>query len=92
MNTAKTLNAPLVLLPIEILETIIFEGHFTHLKSVRDFFGTKGFLRIFHGFFLKTKGFLLKVYEIFGSEMPLDYFHENHSVNQELRSWLIVDD
>ena len=40
-------------------------------KSVRDFFRTKGFTRIFDGFFLKTKGFLPKVYEIFGSEMPL---------------------
>ena len=40
-------------------------------KSVRDFFRTKGFMRIFDGFFLKTKGFLPKVYEIFGSEMPL---------------------
>ena len=44
------------------------KGHFTHLKSVRDFFWKKGFLRTFHGFFLKIKGFLLKVYEIFGSE------------------------
>ena len=41
-------------------------------KSVRDFFRTKGFTRIFDGFFLKTKGFLPKVYEIFGSEMPLE--------------------
>ena len=40
-------------------------------KSVRDFFRTKGFKRIFDGFFLKTKGLLQKVYEIFGSEMPL---------------------
>ena len=40
-------------------------------KIVRDFFRTKGFIRIFDGFFLKTKGFLPKVYEIFGSEMPL---------------------
>ena len=40
-------------------------------KSVRDFFRTKGFKRIFDGFFLKTKGLLPKVYEIFGSEMPL---------------------
>ena len=34
-------------------------------NSVRDFFRTKGFTRIFDGFFLKTKGFLPKVYEIF---------------------------
>ena len=40
-------------------------------KSVRDFFRTKGFLRIFDGFFLQTKGFLPKAYEIFWSEMPL---------------------
>ena len=29
-------------------------------KSVRDFFRTKGFLRIFDGFFLQTKGFFAK--------------------------------
>ena len=40
-------------------------------KSVRDFFRTKGFLRISDGFFLQTKGFLPKAYEIFWSEMPL---------------------
>ena len=40
-------------------------------KSVRDFFRTKGFLRIFDGFFFQTKGFLPKAYEIFWSEMPL---------------------
>ena len=34
-------------------------------NSVRGFFITKGFVRIFHGFLLKTKGFLPKVYEIF---------------------------
>ena len=44
-------------------------------KSVRDFFRTKGFIRIFDGFFLKTKGFLPKVYEIFWSEMPLATKH-----------------
>ena len=44
------------------------EGHFTHWKSVRDFFRT---VRIFGAFFLKTKGFLPEVYEIFGIEMPL---------------------
>ena len=51
----------------------IFETRGTSLigKSVRDFFRTKGFTLIFDGFFLKTKGFLPKVYEIFGSEMPL---------------------
>ena len=48
------------------------EGQFTYWKSVRDFFRTKGFIRIFDGFFLKTKGFLPKVYEIFWSEVPLD--------------------
>ena len=46
-------------------------------ESVRDFFRAKGFIRIFFGgFFLKTKRFLPKVYEIFGSEMPLDLAHE----------------
>ena len=34
-------------------------------KSVRDSPRTKGFLRIFDGFFLQTKGFLPKAYEIF---------------------------
>ena len=42
-------------------------------KSVRHFFRTKGFIRIFAGCFLKTKGFLPKVYEIFGSEMPSEH-------------------
>ena len=42
-------------------------------KSVRDFIRRKGFKRIFDGFFLKTKGFLPKVYEIFGNEMPLAF-------------------
>ena len=40
-------------------------------KGVRDVFRAKGFIQIFDGFFLKTKGFSPKVYEIFGSEMPL---------------------
>ena len=40
-------------------------------KSVRDFFGTKGFIQIFDEFFVKTEGFLPKLYETFGSEMPL---------------------
>ena len=35
-------------------------------KCVRDFFRTKEFIRIFDGFFLTTKGFLPKVYEILG--------------------------
>ena len=48
------------------------KGHFTHWKKRTRFFSTKGFLQIFDGIFLKTKGFLPKVYEIFGSEMPLD--------------------
>ena len=51
----------------------ITEGQFTYWKSVRDFFRAKGFIRIFDGFFLKTKGFLSKVYEIFWSEMPLEH-------------------
>ena len=32
---------------------------------------TKGFKQIFDGCFFETKGFLPKVYETFGSEMPL---------------------
>ena len=46
------------------------EGHFTHSKTVRAFFRTKGLLRTLDGFFLKSKG-CLKEYEIFGSEIPL---------------------
>ena len=44
--------------------------------SVRDFFRTKGLVRIWDGFFLKTKGFSPKVYEIFGSETPLVIFYK----------------
>ena len=54
-------------------------------KSVRDFFGTKGFLRIFDGFFLQTKGFLPKAYEIFWSEMPLGQVNE-WSGNDHIKS------
>ena len=50
--------------------------------SVRDFFRTKAFIRIFDGFFLKTKGFLPKVYEIFGSEMPLDLVHQRFRIRK----------
>ena len=42
------------------------EGHFTHWKKCTRFFRTIGFIRILNGFFLKTKGFLPKMYEIFG--------------------------
>ena len=54
-----------------IIFLVVTEGHFTHWKSVRDFFRTKGFMRIFDAFFLRIKRFLPKGYEIFGSEMPL---------------------
>ena len=64
------LNFFRIVLP-ESLPLFVDEGQFTYWKSVRDFFRTKGFIRIFDGFFLKTKGFLPKVYEIFWSEMPL---------------------
>ena len=47
------------------------EGHFTHGKKPTRFFRTKGFIRNFDGFFVKTEGFLPKLYKIFGSEMPL---------------------
>ena len=43
------------------------EGHFTHWKKRTKFFLEQKDL---YGFFLKTKGLLPKVYEIFGSEMP----------------------
>ena len=39
-------------------------------RACKSFSEQKGFIRIFDGFFLKTKGFL-PVYELFGSEMPL---------------------
>ena len=48
------------------------EGHFTHWKSVRDFF-------------LKTKGFWRKVYEIFGSEMPLGPRNRSQAIGKETR-------
>ena len=51
-------------------------------KSVREFFSTKGFIRILDGSFLKTKGFLTKVYEIFGSEMPLGFSNVQTSLKQ----------
>ena len=47
------------------------EGHFTHWEKRTRFFQNKRIDADFAGFFLKTKGFLPKVYEIFGSEMPL---------------------
>ena len=68
----------------KIRETELYEGQFTCWKSVRDFFRTKGFMQIFDEFFLKTKGFLPEVYEIFWSEMPLGtldlpfFFHLKH--------------
>ena len=46
------------------------EGLHSLEKAYEDFFRTRGFMRIFDGFSLKTKGFLPNVYEIFGSEMP----------------------
>ena len=62
---ATLVKHPATLLSLKPRGTSLIE------KSVRDFFRTKGFKRIFDGFFLRTKGFLPKVYEIFGSEMPL---------------------
>ena len=57
-------------------------------KSVQDFFRTKGFIRIFDGFFLKTKGFLPNVYEIFGSEMPLALIYEQLHFLESIRGIL----
>ena len=46
------------------------------MEKVYEIFSEqKEFMRIF-GLFLKTRGFLPKVYEIFGSEMPLDKTHQ----------------
>ena len=55
--------------------TLLFPARGSSLlrKSVRDFFRTKGFLRIFDGFFWQTKGFLPKAYKILWSEMPLGF-------------------
>ena len=50
-------------------------------KSLRDFFRTKGFIRIFEGFLLKTKGSLPKVNEIFGSEMPLGLYTMKYEIS-----------
>ena len=41
------------------------EGFITPPKRRTRFFKTIGFLGVFYGFFLKTKGSLPKVYEIF---------------------------
>ena len=38
--------------------------------SVRDFFRTKGFIRIFDGFFLKTKGFYPRCTRFLGVKCP----------------------
>ena len=46
-------------------------GAFHSFEKRARFFLNKRILTDFYGFFLKAKGFLLKVYEIFGSEMPL---------------------
>ena len=53
-------------------------------KSVRDFSSTKGFLRIFDGFFWQTKGFLPKAYEIFWSEMPLANLKQFATIRRKL--------
>ena len=53
-------------------------------KEYEIFFRTKGLTRIFNGFLLKTKGFLPKVYGIFGSEMPLGPKYEEQRVNSVL--------
>ena len=58
-----------------IFQLILSKGTTLIRKSVRDFFKTKGFIRILDGFSLKTKGFLPKVYEILGSEMPLAFYN-----------------
>ena len=55
------------------IEAIGSEGNSLTGKSVRDFFITKGFIRSFDGFLLKTKGFCQRVYEIFRSEMHLGW-------------------
>ena len=62
-------------------------------KSVRDFFRTKGFLRISDGFFLQTKGFLPKAYEIFWSEMPLVqiFRQDRKSGNCDHRLYVYLD-
>ena len=48
-------------------------GAFHSMEKAYEIFSEqKGSIRIFDGFFLKTKEFLPKVYESFWSEMPLD--------------------
>ena len=62
------------------------EGHFTHWKKRTRFFQNKRiYTDFFHGFFLKTKGFLPKVHEIFGSEMPLEESSEKQSKHVHMR-------
>ena len=49
-------------------------------KSVRHFFRTREFFNDFR----ENKGFLPKVYEIFGSEMPLGFYGIFGSVSTNL--------
>ena len=71
-----------------------WQGAFHSMEIAYEiFFRTKGLLRIFDGFFLKTKGFLPKVYEIFGSEMALGCWRQSsvifHLPSARYRSPLI---
>ena len=67
---------------------VYFEGHFTHWKKRTRFFQNKRIYTDFDGFFLKTKGFLPKVYEIFGSEMPLGLF-DSEAELKHYNSWYL---
>ena len=58
------------------------EGHSTHWKKRARVFQHKRIYTDLDGSFLKTKGFLTKVYEIFGSEMPLGFSNVQTSLKQ----------
>ena len=54
-------------------------------KSVRDFFRTKGFLRIFDGFFLQTKGFCQRRTRFFGVKCPSVFEKKLFTLNESRR-------
>ena len=78
----QPLACQLAVLKICPITNVFIEGHFTPSKKRTRFFRTKGFLRIFDGFFLQTKGFLPQAYEIFWSEMPLGVYNSHKKLTR----------
>ena len=58
------------------------EGHFTHWKKRARVFQHKRIYTDFGWIFLENKRILTKVYEIFGSEMPLGFSNVQTSLKQ----------